>query len=193
VARIRGASFETVRRGYDPEQVRGFLGWVADHVEGLEAELLELRAKLQRAGPPDPYEAVSGRLAEMIRAFDRELEEQRGAAREERERILEEARAEAERVRNEARGELEAARAEAARLEEGSRAAAQRRLAALEARRAELRREIEFLRRRLAAALRDLDLSTAEADRVVRVDGPAAEEAPAEEGDAERPGVPPGP
>ena len=62
-AQIRRREFASVRRGYDPDQVRDYLSQVAEQVEMLEQEVRE--TKLQPAtGPPiSSWEklALSGR------------------------------------------------------------------------------------------------------------------------------------
>ena len=46
---IRRREFATVRRGYDPEQVRAYLASVADQIELLERELNQVRLELSSA------------------------------------------------------------------------------------------------------------------------------------------------
>jgi DivIVA domain-containing protein len=45
---IRQREFATVRRGYDPEQVRAYLTALAVHVEALERALADARARVSR-------------------------------------------------------------------------------------------------------------------------------------------------
>ena len=95
-AQIRRREFASVRRGYDPDQVRDYLAQVAEQVEMLEQEARE--AKLQpgagpRAGGPpiatpmrrrprDPYERLSKRLTTLLATADKEAEAHpRGGAR----------------------------------------------------------------------------------------------------------------
>jgi cell division initiation protein len=59
---IRRREFATVRRGYDPDQVREYLGQVASQVETLEKGLRE--AKMQTdTKSMSPGEALAGRMA----------------------------------------------------------------------------------------------------------------------------------
>ena len=62
---IRQREFATVRRGYDPEQVRAYLTALAVHVESLERALADARARMARleSSPPAPdaYEELSKR------------------------------------------------------------------------------------------------------------------------------------
>ena len=102
---IRRREFATVRRGYDPQQVRAYLTSIANQVGTLERELSQLRLEVgfggreerarwpSRSTPPrrtraaasadDPYDALSKRFATLIEMADQEAE-----------RILENARSE---------------------------------------------------------------------------------------------------
>ena len=51
---IRRREFASVRRGYDPDQVRDYLSAVATQVETLEGELREAQARPPRPRPPAP-------------------------------------------------------------------------------------------------------------------------------------------
>src|SRR5436190_7505357 len=55
---IRRREFATVRRGYDPDQVREYLQGVAGQVETLERELRERR---KTPPSPSPGETLAGR------------------------------------------------------------------------------------------------------------------------------------
>src|SRR5688500_10922256 len=90
---IRRREFATVRRGYDPQQVRAYLTSIANQVGTLERELSQLRLEVgssaaarseQMAGPAmaesaaasdasssaDPYDALSKRFATLIEMAD---------------------------------------------------------------------------------------------------------------------------
>src|SRR2546427_12482437 len=87
---IRRREFASVRRGYDPDQVRDYLAQVANQVESMERELGEARlaaeapavlpaaAPVEEAAPPreatkdDAYEKLSRRIANLIAAADHE-------------------------------------------------------------------------------------------------------------------------
>src|SRR5262245_1643959 len=56
---IRRREFPTVRRGYDPDQVRDYLKGVAGQVETLERELRERR---KAPPPPSPGEALAAKV-----------------------------------------------------------------------------------------------------------------------------------
>jgi cell division septum initiation protein DivIVA len=131
------SNFDTVRRGFAPDQVAGYLKRVATGVLILESRLEEARSELLEArrerdqalvaletsAGPDPHAAVSQRVNELIRSFDtqvggllRDAEEESGrvvsAARTDAGRILAQARAEADRIIAEARAGAERARQE---------------------------------------------------------------------------------
>ncbi|MGZ8579423.1 MAG: DivIVA domain-containing protein [Actinomycetota bacterium] len=136
---IRRREFATVRRGYDPDQVRDYLQHVSSQVETLEQELRETRmqtdtkasrtdtevhddAGAAASGHPsfvaapeampddDGYGRLAERFAEMIRAADEQSTSVLEEAQAEAARILEEARAEADRVRVDAQARAEEAR-----------------------------------------------------------------------------------
>lgn len=141
-----GSGFDTVRRGFAPDQVAAYLKRVATSVLSLEArleetrsELLETRrerdsarAALNASAGPDPYESVSERVTGLVRSFDHqvggllrdaEVEAERvlSEVRTEADRILAEARDEAERIVAEARADADRTRTDAQTLEQESR------------------------------------------------------------------------
>jgi cell division septum initiation protein DivIVA len=140
------SDFDTVRRGFAPDQVAGYLKRVATNVLSLEerleetrTELLETRrerdnalAALETSAGPDPYASVSQRVTELVSSFDdqvggllrdAEVEAERvlSEVRTEAGRILARAREEADRIIAEARAEAERTRAEAQTIEQESR------------------------------------------------------------------------
>ena len=101
-------AFATVRRGYDPNQVAEHLKGVAgrtrileDRVSELESELERVRGRGQSSQPAeeaeDPYEAMSGRMADVVRTLDQDVERMRQEAEADAQRIVDEAKAEADR------------------------------------------------------------------------------------------------
>jgi DivIVA domain-containing protein len=56
---IRRREFATVRRGYDPDQVREYLQGVAGQVETLERELRDQRKEAKAQRPPTPGESLA--------------------------------------------------------------------------------------------------------------------------------------
>src|SRR5918996_1238191 len=114
---IRRREFATVRRGYDPQQVRTYLTSIANQVQTLERELSQLRLEAGSAAASqgetpkglaapepaqpaeDPYDALSKRFAALIEMADQEAEKTIKEARAEAARALEGARSEADRIR----------------------------------------------------------------------------------------------
>jgi cell division initiation protein len=138
---IRRREFATIRRGYDPDQVREYLFQVAAQVETLERELrgapkpdrsqmspgealAQLAAEAQaqeaaiaKAAPPPPpaIEPPTDRYEQLGQRFARVIE----VADQEATRVLDEAKAEADRIMEQARGEADRIRVDAqARAEE---------------------------------------------------------------------------
>ena len=148
---LSDSGFETVRRGFAPEQVADYLKRVATQVLSLEArlsetrsELLETRrerddarAALEASAGRDQYESVSDQLTGLMRTFDAQMsgllrdaeveaDHVRTEVGMESRRILEHAREEAERVVAEAKTEADRTRADAQKEEEESRSRAGR-------------------------------------------------------------------
>lgn len=137
---IRRREFATVRRGYDPDQVREYLYQVAAQVETLERDLrgapkkdrsqlspgealAQLAAEAQQqeaamaeaAPPPPPIIAPVDRYEELGTRFASVIR----IADDEATRVLEEAKAEADTIMEQARGEADRIRVDAqARAEE---------------------------------------------------------------------------
>jgi cell division septum initiation protein DivIVA len=124
----RMPAFTTVRRGYDPAQVLTFVKQARERIEALETKIGEMeqeREELARdrdvalqsweagSGPKEPYDAMAGRLADLMRSFDAEVEKLRADAQAESERTLTEARAESDRILEQAQGSDAEAREEA--------------------------------------------------------------------------------
>jgi cell division initiation protein len=130
---IKRREFATVRRGYDPDQVRDYLQQVALQVETLEKGVREARMEAEHraarttgpiapiaepaptgaiAAPPsdETYEALAKRFAGVIAGADREATKVLDEAKEEATRVLEQARAEADRIRVDAQARAEEAR-----------------------------------------------------------------------------------
>jgi cell division septum initiation protein DivIVA len=130
------SNFDTVRRGFAPDQVAGYLKRVATSVLSLESRLEEIRNELLEArrerddaraaleaSAADPHVAASQHVTELIRGFDdqvggllRDAEVEAGRVlsevRTEAGRILAQAREEADRIVAEARAEAERTRAD---------------------------------------------------------------------------------
>jgi DivIVA domain-containing protein len=172
---IRRREFATVRRGYDPQQVRTYLTSIANQVETLERELSQIRLEVgsaaARAGQTpkplaapvpvaheteDPYEALSKRFASLIEMADQEADSIVQNAKAEASRALEEARSEADRIRVDAQAHAEEARQEGTDLLERARIESDRILSGLAERRRGLVQQLEEMRSNLMAVAEGL-------------------------------------
>jgi len=171
---IRKRGFVTVRKGgFDPDQVREFLGRVADQVEVLEKESRELRmatgskqaqgqataAAKTQAG--DPYDAISKRFAALLENADREATSVIAEAKIEAARILEQARAEADRINLDSQARAEEARQQAGEALAQAHEEAQRILGGLSERRESMMMQMNEMRSRLLTVADNLDVSLA--------------------------------
>jgi len=151
---IRRREFATVRRGYDPDQVRAYLATLADHVEALERALIQARARvkeLEAAPPPqatDAYEQLSQRFAGVLATADTEAGQLVEEARTEAERIKAEARARAEEVRVRGSQSLIAAQEESDRM-----------LSSLSERREAMLQQLHDMQSRLLSVADDLEVA----------------------------------
>ena len=128
---IRRREFATIRRGYDPDQVRDYLESVAVQVGSLEENLREARLQMESlsaqpssapmpAAPGvDPYDRISKRFAGLIATADREASRIVDDAKTEADRIKVDAQATAEGARQEGSEALGSARQEADRVLSG--------------------------------------------------------------------------
>jgi DivIVA domain-containing protein len=186
---IRRREFATVRRGYDPQQVRTYLTSIAKQVGTLEQELSQLRLEAGSAaargrtdepstaspaapaatGPAaaeeagDPYDALSKRFATLIEMADQEAERILENARSESEDTLTKARSEADRIRVDAQANAEEARQEGTDLLERARIESDRMLVGLAERRHGLVEQLEEMRTKLLAVADDLVVPIEEA------------------------------
>jgi DivIVA domain-containing protein len=198
---IRRREFASVRRGYDPEQVRDYLFQVAAQVETLEREMRgdddQLpaqppgRALAEIADVPDggdssenPYERVARRFAVVFETADAEAEEILGKARDEATRVLTEARAEADRVRVDAQARAEEARQEGRDALERAKQEAEETLGELRTRRASLVSQLDGMRSTLLAVADDLQLKVDDAVEAQEADA-SEDQAYASEEEAE--------
>jgi DivIVA domain-containing protein len=160
---IRRREFVTIRRGYDPDQVREFLERVAVQVQQMEGMIrdarLEAEAAHRASAEPrvDPYQQLSARLTDVIRAADEAAERVRREAGEDAERMLSEARADADRVRTDAQAKAEEARASADRALREARDQADRTIAGLSTRRETLVDQLAQMQARLLGVAEQLE------------------------------------
>jgi len=179
---IRRREFVTTRRGYDPDQVREYLGQLARQVERMEKTIrgAQLEAESNVHAQPrsaDAYEELASRLAGLVRTADEEAERIRRQAEEEAERTLREARADADRIRLDAQSKAEEARDAAERALEDARERADRTIAGLDLRRNTLTEQLSAMQARLLTVAKDLESAIDRRDETVTITD-VAEEAP---------------
>jgi DivIVA domain-containing protein len=175
---IRRREFATIRRGYDPEQVREYLTQIAAQIATLEAELRETRL---RAGSgeqvvevpepkpqpaEDPYERFASTVSDVLRAADEHAKGVLSRANEEASRALVEARSEADRIRLDAQSRAEEKRQEGSELLEHAKLESERVLSSLSARRETLVDQLAQMQSRLIGVARELEAA---------IDEPAAQ------------------
>lgn len=160
---IRRREFVTTRRGYDPDQVREFLERIAVQVQQMEAMIrearLEAESALRASVEPriDPYEQLSARFTDVIRAADEAAERVHRESREDAERMISEARADADRIRTDAQSKAEEARASADRALREARDQADRTIAGLSTRREAVVGQLAHMQARLLGVAEELE------------------------------------
>ncbi len=188
-AQIRRREFASVRRGYDPDQVRDYLGQVAEQVKGLEQQLQEARLhegsmEGSPPGPPpseDPYERLSKRLTTLLATADQEAEDILSEARADAARMINEARTEADRIRVDAQSHAEEARQEGNELLERAKVEADRVVVGLSARRENLVQQLQDMQSRLIGVAKELEVAIDDpiaAPQPVPAEPPVVERAP---------------
>ena len=178
---IRRREFATVRRGYDPDQVRDYLHQVAAQVESLEQGARERKLATPDAGggetpsssteraetapsEADAYEALAKRFSGLIETADKESSKIIGEAKGEAARILEQARSEADRIRVDAQARAEEARHQGTEALVKAREEADHILSSLSQRREALVEQMHDMRTKLLAVAYDLGSEMDEAD-----------------------------
>jgi DivIVA domain-containing protein len=171
---VRRREFVTIRRGYDPDQVRGYLEQLADQIELMRVLLRDAQAEAQSAlrttAQPrrDPYQQLGERVASVIREADQvaetiKTEAHRDAelvtrdARAEADRVRTDAQAKADRVRTDAQAKAEDARSQAETALRAAREEADRTIAGLSTRRDALVDQLASMQERLIGVARDLE------------------------------------
>ena len=178
-AQIRRREFASVRRGYDPDQVRDYLAQIAEQVETLEQELRDSKLRpddgrategQKRATAPtpseDPYERLSKRLTTLLATADKEAEGIVADARVDAARMLNEARSEADRIQVDAQARADAARQEGTELLERAKQEADRVLLGLSERRETLVQHLQDMQTRLVGVAKELEVAIEDPDGV---------------------------
>jgi DivIVA domain-containing protein len=176
---IRRREFATVRRGYDPDQVRDYLQGVAGQVETLERELRQRRAAVSTpspgetlaakvseleamtppAAPTDAYEEIAKRFAGVLEAADKEATTALAEAKAEATAIVEAARAEADRIQLDAQAKAEGAKQEGSDTLANAKREADRILGSLAERRESLVAQMHDMQTKLLSVAKDLETS----------------------------------
>jgi len=165
--KIRRVEFATIRRGYDPEQVREYLQQIAKQVDTLEQELREARLRtapqeqvvaLPAQGPADdPYERLAARVADVLRASDEQAEKILQDAYKEAALTLVEARSETSRIRVDAQSRAQDARQQGDAILQNAKVEAERVLSSLSARRETFVEQLQQMRSRLIGVAQELE------------------------------------
>jgi DivIVA domain-containing protein len=180
---IRRREFATVRRGYDPQQVRAYLTSIANQVGTLERELSELRlvagstaargeheiasSAPEPTGAPtteDAYDALSKRFATLIEMADQEADRILENARSEAKLTVDGARSEADRIRVDAQANAEEARHEGSELLAHAQLESDRILSTLVDKRQALVSQLDEMRSTLVAVAEELTVSIEDAE-----------------------------
>src|SRR5262245_42958510 len=160
---IRRREFVTIRRGYDPDQVRAYLEQLADQIELMRVLLRESQQETETAirtsaqPQEDPYDKLAQRVAGVIREADLAAESIRAEAANDAERLAREARADADQIRTDAQATAEEARSRADDAVRAAREEADRTIAGLSTRRDALVDQLASMQERLIGVARDLE------------------------------------
>ena len=160
---IRRREFVTIRRGYDPDQVRAYLDQLADQIELMRVLLREAQQEAETAirtsAQPheDPYEKLAQRVAGVIREADLAAAAIRTEAATEADRVTIDARVNADRIRTDAQATAEEARSRADDAVRSAREEADRTIAGLSTRRDALVDQLATMQERLIGVARELE------------------------------------
>jgi cell division septum initiation protein DivIVA len=155
--------FNTVLRGFDPEQVRDHVAQLLARIEDLERELGEAEASRDAArrryatAREDAYSQVAGQVADLLRAADQQAEKLRREAGEEAARRIAEAKQLAEQIQREAEDEAERLRRDGEDTLNRAREETERVLGGLTSRRDAVLGDIRATRDHLREVLEQLD------------------------------------
>ena len=179
-----------VRKGYDPDQVRTYLGQLAERIDSLERDLFEAQAERDAAmrryssAKEEAYGQLAGRVTDVLRSADQEAGRLRREAEQDAGRQIAEARQRAEQIILDAQVDADRTRAEGEELLRSAEEEAKRTLGGLESARAELVAKLAELRGGLVEVLGRLDDVTEAAEPDDSIGSSAALE-PSHDGGAE--------
>ncbi|HZD79005.1 MAG TPA: hypothetical protein VE646_03040 [Actinomycetota bacterium] len=179
----REPAFQTVRRGYDPEEVRAHVAKLTDRLEALSSQVTRTQRLLDEARRErdlardapraDSYKEVSTHVVDLIRRFDQDVAGLRRQAEAEAIGILADARSEAAQLRMQANAEEQEARTRVDEMLGSARLETERLKHELEPVRAATLSRIREMRDGLAASVQELDrVLGAEREQVVVVGEP---------------------
>ena len=160
---IRRREFVTIRRGYDPSQVRAYLEQLADQMEVMRSMVNEARSDaltaVRAAAEPriDPYEQLAARVSNVIREADGAAEKIRAEAQSDADQLTGLARVEADRIRTDAQARAEEARERADTAVRVAREESDRTIAGLATRRDALVGQLASMQERLLGVAHDLE------------------------------------
>jgi DivIVA domain-containing protein len=155
--------FAVVLRGYDPEEVRAYVLNVANHIEGLQRQVDELRDQIDEAhreaaaAKEAAYHQLGSKMADLLHAADGEAERLRRDGAEEARRRTAEAQQQADRTMREAEENADEVRRRGEEMLARAKAETERVLGGLSAKRDEMLRELEGTRARLSSLLSQLE------------------------------------
>jgi cell division septum initiation protein DivIVA len=178
--------FNTVLRGFDPDQVRDYVAQLLTRIDEMETELREAEVdrdaarRRYAAARQDAYAQVAGQLADLLRAADQQADKLRREAGEEAARRVTEARQLADQIQREAEDEADRLRGEGEEALRQARAETERILGGLTSRREALLAELQSTRDHLGTVLHQLDGAIATDEEPPEVEATAAD--PAEVG-----------
>jgi len=160
---IRRREFVTIRRGYDPDQVRAYLEQLADQIELMRVLLREAQQEAETAirtstqPHEDPYDKLAQRVAGVIREADLAAAAIRTEAATDAERLTRDARSDADRIKTDAQAKAEESRSRADEAVRNAREEADRTIAGLSTRRDALVDQLASMQERLIGVARDLE------------------------------------
>jgi len=134
IGSIPEPNFTKGMRGYNPDQVTAYLKGMATRLRSAEERAAELESELEQsrrargtdpsARSSDPYDTFSRHVADVVRAFDQDVERARREAEAEAQRIVTDAATKAQGIME----QRSAAHAEAEQMRDDARAVVERML-----------------------------------------------------------------
>jgi cell division initiation protein len=181
---IRRREFATVRRGYDPDQVRDYLSQMAEQVEAIEHELREMRLTSSMTVPEpteDPYQKLASRMTDVLRSADEKAQEIIDEAAAQSGRMIAEARSDADRIRVDAQARAEEARQAGQDYLQNARDESERLLSGLTSKREALVEHLQEMQSRLLNVAQDLGRAVDQPSPAGSDEPIAAEEPPSDQ------------